>query len=228
MPAPNGSRLCATRSLTVAVVALWAAPALAQEASASAASEANRDGANRGELALEQRHTLVIPSLFIGLTAMSAYGIPASPSAGLEVDFQLRLSNFALIAQGRGGGIGNSDNKIGYGSFGVGARYFLLEAPFSPFAGTGLDVAYLQSPSGDPDDFHGFGLAVHGEIGMAFFQSSHVGAIIALRADLPTFDLKRTSFPPIPGEVAYIGNENSITEYRYVVPLSLNVGLTLK
>ena len=168
----------------------------------------------------------VQPGVILGLTGQSAVGGPTTASGGLEIDMQFRLKNLALLGQGRAGGIGSADNKLGYASLGVGARYFLSDSDVAPFIGGGLMFAYFQANEGNAPAFDGSGFGAYGELGLAFMRSSHVGGVINLRADLPMFSLTQSTG----GVYDYTtGTESQgATSSMYLVPISLNVGLSFQ
>jgi hypothetical protein len=139
---------------------------------------------------------------------------------------QFRLKNLALLGQGRAGGIGSADNKLGYASLGVGVRYFLSDADVAPFIGGGLMFAYFQANEGNAPAYDGSGFGAYGELGLAFMRSSHVGGVVNLRADVPMFSLTQSTG----GGYDYETNtESSVTAASmYLVPLSFNVGLSFQ
>ncbi|HEY3822261.1 MAG TPA: hypothetical protein VGL81_34085 [Polyangiaceae bacterium] len=168
----------------------------------------------------------VQPGVILGLTGQSAVGGPTTASAGVELDMQFRLKNLALLGQGRAGGIGSADNKLGYASLGVGVRYFLSDADVAPFIGGGLMFAYFQANEGNAPAYDGSGFGAYGELGLAFMRSSHVGGVVNLRADVPMFSLTQSTG----GGYDYETNtESSVTAASmYLVPLSFNVGLSFQ
>ena len=168
----------------------------------------------------------VQPGVILGLTGQSAVGGPTTASGGVEIDMQFRLKSLALLGQGRAGGIGSSDNKLGYASLGVGVRYFLTDSDVAPFIGGGLMFAYFQANEGNAPAFDGSGFGAYGELGLAFMRSSHVGGVVNVRADVPMFSLVQS------GGESYdytSGSYNQTpTSSMYLVPLSLNVGLSFQ
>jgi hypothetical protein len=168
----------------------------------------------------------VQPGVILGLTGQSAVGGPTTASGGLEIDMQFRLKNLALLGEGRAGGIGSADNKLGYASLGVGVRYFLSDSDVAPFLGGGLMFAYFQANEGNAPAFDGSGFGAYGELGLAFMRSSHVGGVINLRADLPMFSLTQSTggVYDYTTETASQGSTSSM----YLVPISLNVGLSFQ
>jgi len=168
----------------------------------------------------------VQPGVILGLTGQSAVGGPTTASGGLEIDMQFRLHNLALLGEGRAGGIGSSDNKLGYASLGVGVRYFLSDADVAPFIGGGLMFAYFQANEGGAPAFDGSGFGAYGELGLAFMRSSHVGGVVNLRADIPMFSLTQSGSDSYNASGEYVST--SSTSSMYLVPISLNVGLSFQ
>lgn len=168
----------------------------------------------------------VQPGVILGLTGQSAVGGPTTASGGIEIDMQFRLKSLALLGQGRAGGIGSSDNKLGYASLGVGVRYFLSDSDVAPFIGGGLMFAYFQANEGNSPAFDGSGFGAYGELGLAFMRSSHVGGVVNLRADVPMFSLTQSSGDTY--DYATSSYNQTATSSMYLVPLSLNVGLSFQ
>ena len=167
----------------------------------------------------------VQPGVILGLTGQSAVGMPTSMSAGVELDMQFRLHNLALLGEGRAGGIGSGTNTLGYASLGLGARYFLGDGETAPFVGGGLMFAYLEANEGNGNNSSGSGFGAYGEVGLAFMRSSHVGAVVNLRADVPVFTLSPSAqYDDVTGETTTPSGASSV----YVVPISLNVGLSFQ
>jgi hypothetical protein len=168
----------------------------------------------------------VQPGVILGLTGQSAVGGPTTASGGIEIDMQFRLKSLALLGQGRAGGIGSSDNKLGYASLGVGVRYFLTDSDVAPFIGGGLMFAYFQANEGNSPAFDGSGFGAYGELGLAFMRSSHVGGVVNLRADVPMFSLVQSAGDTY--DYATSSYNQTATSSMYLVPLSLNVGLSFQ
>jgi len=169
----------------------------------------------------------IVPGVILGLTGQAAVGTSNTTSAGVEIDMQFRLHNFALLGEGRAGGIGSADNKLGYASLGVGGRYFLNESDVAPFIGAGLMFAYFQANQGEGNPaFDGSGFGAYGELGIAFMRSSHVGGVVNFRADIPMFSLDQSGG----SSYDYTTNQYSTTSGSsvYLVPLSLNVGISFQ
>jgi len=169
----------------------------------------------------------VQPGVILGLTGQSAVGGPTTASGGIEIDMQFRLKSLALLGQGRAGGIGSADNKLGYASLGCGLRYFLTDSDIAPFIGGGLMFAYFQANEGSSPAFDGSGFGAYGELGLAFMRSSHVGGVVNLRADIPMFSLTQSNgYDSYNASGQYVST--SSTASMYLVPLSLNVGLSFQ
>jgi hypothetical protein len=86
--------------------------------------------------------------------------------------------------------------------------------------------AYFQANEGNAPAFDGSGFGAYGELGLAFMRSSHVGGVINLRADLPMFSLTQSTggVYDYTTETASQGSTSSM----YLVPISLNVGLSFQ
>jgi hypothetical protein len=152
-------------------------------------------------------------SMFMGVSAITALGIPSNPSSGISLGLDFRLQNLALELQGRAGGIGSDVNLLGYASAGIGGRYYLSDADTAGFVGGGISLAYFQSNQQNGPNYTGSGLAGYGELGVGFLRASRIGALVALRADLPMFSFTQAAEPGWTGGSVY------------AVPISIDVGL---
>lgn len=143
--------------------------------------------------------------LSVGLSIIGATtaGVATNVSTGFGLALLYRASRYGLFAEGRATGIGSANEKLAELSLGIGGHWFFSDADFAPFVGGGLQVAaYGLTKNGSS----GSGLGTFGEIGLAGFRSSKVGVFTTARAAFPLFDVD-------PGK-------------GYVVPLTLNLGLT--
>jgi hypothetical protein len=165
-------------------------------------------------------HRRVQVSWFLGGSIVEGVGVTSSPSAGVEADVEFRLHRLSLLLQLRAGGIGSASDVTSYASADVGARYYFTDDDIAPFAGGGLSFANFNVSQPDYGNYSGSGPAAYGEVGVGFLRSSFVGAIVSLRADVPMFSLDQSN---------YDFNDDGLetTASRYVIPLSLNVGLRL-
>jgi hypothetical protein len=173
--------------------------------------------------ATQPEHQRVQVGVLLGVTALESVGLLTSPSAGVEGDVDFKLHRISLLLEGRAGGIGSETNLTGYGSLGAGARYFFTDEDIAPFAGGGVSFAYYQANRDGDQAYSGSGLAAYGDVGLSFFRSSTVGAFVSLRADVPFFVL---------GQTGYSTDANGFysqvtTSSRYVVPISLTLGLRI-
>jgi hypothetical protein len=165
----------------------------------------------------------VSPGVILGLTGQSAVGAPDTMSAGIEIDMQFRLKSLALLGEGRAGGIGSGNNTLGYASLGLGVRYFTSDADIAPFIGAGLMFSYFQMNLGGGANDSGSGFGTYGELGVAFMRSSHVGGVVNLRVDVPTYKLDPNSnYDYSTGTMASSGSS------VYILPISLNAGLSFQ
>lgn len=154
---------------------------------------------------------------YLGLIGMSGVGMPASVSGGFDLGIIFRNERLAFTLHGRAGGIGSSDVKLGFADLDVGGRYYLSDGDFAPFVGGGLGFAYLQLNGVKTETFNGYtyrddlsgsGFGAFAELGIDIARTNRVGFTTSLRADAPFFTVK------------------SGDDSRYIVPLSLNAGLS--
>lgn len=160
---------------------------------------------------------------YMGLFGMTGAGIDPGAAAGVDIGLIFRNGRLGLGGHGRAGGIGSSDNKIGYAGLDVGAHYYFSDADIAPFAGGGFQFAYFKAnrspePSRE-NDIDGSGFGAFGEVGVEFFRSSHVGLATSLRADLPFFSMTGDYYKTTSTQTQLIETE------RYVIPISLNAGI---
>jgi hypothetical protein len=163
-------------------------------------------------------------TVFVGATAAGALGFDNNTSAGVEGDIELRTQRIAVAVQGRAGGVSSGDNYLGYASVGAVGRYYLSDSETSLFVGAGPTLAYFQANEQNVlSEPGGLGFAVAAEVGAAFYRSSRAGLLVAVRADVPTFDLTSTNY-------AYgaNGGTTTTTTWQYIVPVSVTFGLAFR
>ena len=143
---------------------------------------------------------LSVGGSIIGATTV---GAATSVSTGFGLALLYRASHYGLFAEGRATGIGSAREKLAELSLGMGGHWFFSDSDFAPFIGGGLQVVgYGLSKNREAAS----GLGTFAEVGVAGFRSSKVGVFTAARAAFPLFSIA-------PGQ-------------GYVVPLSVNLGLT--
>lgn len=165
-------------------------------------------------------------SFDMGLVGLTSVGVDFGASAGIGMGLNFRLDRFAVTSHGRLGGIGSSDNKTSFASLDVGGRYYLGDEDVAPFAGGGFQLAYFNAIR-DGSGIDGSGLGAFAEVGVEALRTGRIGIIGSIRADVPFFDLKNSShygrYDDTTG--AYL---KPTDERRYVVPLSLNLGIVFR
>ncbi len=169
------------------------------------------------------------PGFAGGIIGVTPAGIPTGVGAGAELGMVYEADRFALSAHGRlaGGGSGG-DSGFLYFNLGVGARYFITDGDVTPYVGGGTGFsAYNASTSsagarsndysnggsysyGSSYSGSGSGMNVYGEAGIEAFRTHRVAMIAGLRVDAPLFALSDAG------------------DKRYIVPVSLNVGMIFK
>lgn len=160
-------------------------------------------------------------SIFLGATAASAVGFEANTSAGAEADLELRTQRLGVALQGRAGGISSGDNFLGFWSTGTTARYYLSDAESAVFVGGGPSLLYMKAnEQGVITGYEGLGIGATAEVGASFYRASRTGVLVALRADVPCFQLKNTSQDWSTGVMH--------SSWMYVASGSLTFGLTFR
>ena|SRR5688572_8901194 len=158
-----------------------------------------------------------------GLFGTTAAGSEAGVSGGLALALVYRAERFAVSGSGRAGGIGSGEKQLGLASLDVGARYYLSSSEIAPFIGGGFLLGYydLGRERGTSVDGSGVGSFVHA--GVEVLRTHHTTFSISARADLPFFAL--ASEVPAYDYSYGQGKTTYALETRYIVPLSLNVGV---
>jgi hypothetical protein len=179
------------------------------------------DNVVSSEIATPLRKTAPL-SFFVGATATSVVGYDANMSAGAETDVELRSNRLAVALQGRAGGISTGENFLGFWSVGASARYYLSDSETSVFVGAGPTLGYVKANVHDVlagYDALGFGGAA--EVGASFQRASHAGVVIAIRADVPAFNLKNTTYD-------WSNNNLATVSYMYVASGSVVFGMSFR
>ena len=166
------------------------------------------------------------PGFAGGIIGVTPAGIPTGVGAGAELGMVYEADRFALSAHGRlaGGGSGGGSGFM-YFNLGVGARYFITDGDITPYVGGGTGFSAYNASTSDPpsrannysDSYQsssfsgsGSGMNVYGEVGIEAFRTHRVSMIAGLRADAPLFALSDGG------------------DKKYIVPVSLNVGMIFK
>jgi len=137
----------------------------------------------------------------VGATSASAGGT----SGGFDLGIDYRLGALGIGVHGRAGGIGSNETKLAYASADIAGSLHPWDGNVAPFLGTGLVLGYYDAIGRDRDR-SGSGLATFVALGVDAMRNARIGARAFVRADVPFFAL----------------------EGRYVVPVSLNVGLAFR
>jgi hypothetical protein len=129
--------------------------------------------------------------------------------------------HFAGVAQFIVGGTFTDELNVVYGGYSAGARYRLLDAAVTPFAGAGLTLASTGFHSRGVDTGDNLGLAPYAELGGEFFRLSTIRGMLALRVDQPLFDSMRRVNPRYDrtGQRVY---DTVVTPF---VPVSVNLSV---
>jgi hypothetical protein len=80
------------------------------------------------------------------------------------------------------------ERQLGYASASSGARHHFTDTEFSPFVGVGLALDAI-SMSGEGQTQKNSGIAGYAEVGLDVLRTSTIGGTVALRVDVPTFEL---------------------------------------
>jgi len=129
----------------------------------------------------------------MGIAGTTAIGVPAGLSGGVSMLLAFRFAQAAVVMDGRAGGIGSGDDKLGYADVGVGGRYYISNEDAAPFVAGGLALSYFQANRGNGEfSLSGSGMGAYAEAGIELFSTTRNGFIASVRADFPAFPLKGT------------------------------------
>ncbi len=182
----------------------------------------------------------------MGITGLSPLK-DAAGSGGAYAGLGYRSGGWAAVGNGRLGGVGDR-GSLSYLQFDAGGRYYLSDDSFSLFGGTGLSVGKMSvAPNGYGDSpigtvfsavfggkekgIAGGGVGAYGEVGAEMFRGNRVGAMVSMRLDAPFYALRTAPGYDYPSSYSYSYSgyqapKQRAIEERYVLPLSLNVGMT--
>lgn len=134
----------------------------------------------------------------LGLGAAVAVGAPGFKEAyGVELILQHQSTHWAIGGTARF--LGSGDLVLA--NFNLGARYFMLDTNISPFIGSSLGL-YAMDLDLYEDGSGGLGAQVEVGIEVLRFQNSRLG--VALRADLPFFDVNDQYAVPVGLHIYYL------------------------
>lgn len=136
----------------------------------------------------------------MGMFGMASVGDRSSgPAAGVDLGLGYRAGDWGVIATGRLGGIGSSDNKISSAMLDIGGRYYLSNGDAAPFIGAGFEISYLNVGGND-----GSGVGAYGTIGVEMLRTHHMGFMAAARIDTPFYALDDKYAAPISAQFAMV------------------------
>lgn len=174
----------------------------------------------------------------MGMYGLSSVGAASAASAGFDVGIGYRSGHFGLQADGRLGGIGSGETKIGNASLDVGGRFYVTDGDIAPFAGGGFEVSYFKRNGSDdegdgkPAALSGSGAGAFASIGVEALRSHHVGLVVAGRIDMPFYSLEGERYGSSTCNYQMTSGYNCTSsssgpkhESAYVMPVSLTVAL---
>jgi precorrin isomerase len=80
------------------------------------------------------------------------------------------------------------ERQLGYASASSGARHHFTDTDFAPFVGVGLALDAI-SMSGEGRTQKNSGIAGYAEVGLDVLRTNSIGGTVAVRVDVPTFEL---------------------------------------
>lgn len=171
----------------------------------------------------------------MGMYGLSSIGETSSASAGFDVGIGYRSGHLGLQADGRLGGIGSGDTKIGNASIDVGGRFYATDGDIAPFVGGGFEVSYFKrngdnNQSDKPAELSGSGAGAFATLGVEALRAHHVGLVVAGRIDMPFYSLEGDRYGSSTCNYQMTSGYNCTSsgtkhESAYVMPVSLTVAL---
>lgn len=196
-----------------------AAPRLAEAVATGSSTEETRKVDT--VVGPEARSSKVMPSN-VGLKGGIIGAMPATRDSGIApgvgVGILARSGHVGLDGHLRAGGGGGSETELTHVVLGSGAQYYFTDGDFAPYLGGGVGLMHYELSRSRFDSIGNTGFGFYGEAGIEALRTHHVAFIGAVRADVPTFDLK----PDANQRPSESGQEP--LRARHVVPLSLMVG----
>lgn len=191
-----------------------AAPRIARAIASGAPIEETRTVDNvlgsETRMAKKQGGTMGLDAALFGTTTA---GIGSEGSAGIALGLVYRSGRIALGSQGRLGGIGGQNHNA---SLDAGARYYFSDGDVAPFAGGGVAISAIGVERDADGDLDGAGFGAYGAVGVELLRTHHTSLETSLRVDAPFYALHGYSY----------SRSASYAETAYVMPISLNVGLS--
>jgi hypothetical protein len=156
-----------------------------------------------------------------GIFGSTGIGSPSGSSAGIDLGLLYRAGNLGLGGHGRAGGIGSNERKMGSASIDIGARYYLTNGDFSPFAAGGLGLSYFRLNREKEGDLSGSGFGAFAQVGAEMLRTHHTALSVSFRLDMPFYELEGRQI--VRADTGQVLASNNVSQY--VMPLSLNLGL---
>lgn len=147
-----------------------------------------------------KKHGEFLKGIGLGGYFVPRHDIFASPMIDLHTGYE--SIRWGIGTDLRFGGFDNGgfgDGKFGHISWSMGGKYFFLPSDISPYAGGGLQLAYLHIENvtfdAEQDTYDSFeagqgGLGSYLEAGVEFLRLHQTRFAVDLRLDIPFFSLK--------------------------------------
>lgn len=154
----------------------------------------------------------------LGILGFGAINTDVVTGYGAYLQGMYETPRYAVGAELRLGGSGESSGDATLGGISVGGRYFFSDGDISPFVGAGLGVLWFETDDSEEYNpvsgyydyayYDGSGAAFRVDFGIELLRMHDARFDILLRADLPLFELEGS------------GGDASQDD-KYVVPISL-------
>lgn len=151
-----------------------------------------------------------------GIIGAMAFTADTGAAPGVAGGLIYRANRWAIDGHLRGGGGGGTKTTLTHVVLGIGPQYYFSDGDFSPYLGAGVGLMHFSlnhDESSQKVSNTGFGGYVEG--GIEALRSHHATLTVALRFDVPAFELSGDSS----------SNRTPAPRNTYVAPLSLMVGM---
>lgn len=162
-----------------------------------------------------------------GVLGAMAFTGDTGAAPGIALGLLYRANRWGIDGHLRAGGGGGTKTTLTHVVLGTGPQYYFSDGDFSPYIGAGVGLMHFKLARDDANQSvgnTGFGGYVEG--GIEALRSHHAAFVVALRADVPAFELSADSNAP----TTYVSDglqqrEAQAARSTYVAPVSLMVGM---
>lgn len=160
-----------------------------------------------------------------GVLAAMPVGAEASPSPGIALGLLYRANRFGIDSHLRVGVGGDSGTTHMHVVLGTGPVYYFSDGDFSPYIGAGLGWMSFKLKHDGSETVGASGVGAYAEAGVEFLRTNRASFTAGIRADIPFFPLTTSGATP---RYDYMTGATTVPKDpsdKYVVPVSLMVGM---